>query len=63
MENIEQQYKELNEKNILTKEYLRRALLLLKKSTEMFDIEIDESDEFEEKINKFINEVKRKRIV
>jgi hypothetical protein len=63
MENMELKYKELNEKNILTKEYLRRALLLLKKSTELFDVEEGESDEMEEKITKFIGEVKRKRIV
>ena len=55
--------KELQEKHNLTKEYLRRALLLLKKSREYIDEEIDESEEFEEKIVKFISEVKRKRLV
>lgn len=55
--------KELNDKLIITKEYLRRALLNLQKSTEYFDDEIDESEEFEEKITKFIGEVKRKNLV
>lgn len=59
----EQELKELKEKNNLTKEYLRRALLKLKQSTEFFDIEEDGSDEFEEAITKFISEVKRKRLV
>jgi hypothetical protein len=53
----------LTEKNNLTKEYLRRALLKLKKSTEFFDIEEDGVDEFEEGITKFITEVKSKNIV
>lgn len=60
---MEEELKALKEKHSLTKEYLRRALLNLKKATEYFDIEIDESDEFEEKINKFVDEVKRKRLV
>jgi hypothetical protein len=58
----EQELKELKEKNIRTKEYLRRALIKLKKSTEFFDIEEDGSDEFEEEIVKFIGEVKRSRL-
>ena len=60
---LEKELKELQEKNNLTKEYLRRALLKLKKSTEFFDIEEDGSDEFEEEITKFVGEVKRKRLV
>lgn len=63
MANIESENKELKNKLSLTKEYLRRALLNLQKSTEYFDIEIDESDDFEEKITKFIGEVKRKNLV
>jgi hypothetical protein len=63
MENREEELKQLKAKHSLTKEYLRRALLNLKKSTEYFDIEIDETDEFEEKINKFVGEVKRKGLV
>ena len=59
----EQELRELQGKYNLTKEYLRRALLKLKKSTEFFDIEEDGSDELEEDIIKFINEVKRKRLV
>jgi pimeloyl-CoA synthetase len=53
----------LTEKHNLTKEYLRRALLKLKKSTQFFDIEIDEVDEYEEEITKFIGEVKRKNLI
>lgn len=63
MINHEVENKELKTKLSLTKEYLRRALLHLKKSTEFFDIEIDESDEQEEKITKFISEVKRKNLI
>lgn len=59
----EQELKELKAKYSLTKEYLRRALLRLKKSTEFFDIEEDGSDEFEEEITKFIGEVKRRQLV
>jgi len=59
----EQELKELKEKNNLTKEYLRRALLKLNKSVEFFDIEEDGSDEFAEEITKFIGEVKRKRLI
>jgi hypothetical protein len=59
----EQELKELKEKHNLTKEYLRRALLKLKKSTEFFDIEEDGVDEFEEGITHFIGEIKRKRLV
>lgn len=55
--------KKLNEKYNLTKEYLRRALLKLKKSTELLDVEEDDSDEFEESVTKFIAEVKRKNLV
>jgi hypothetical protein len=47
----------------LTKEYLRRALLKLKKATEYFDVEADDVDEFEDEITKFIGEVKRKRLI
>lgn len=59
----ELEFKKLVEKNNLTKEYLRRALLKLKKSTEFLDIEEDGVDEFEESITKFISEVKRKNLV
>ena len=58
----EQELKELKAKHSLTKEYLRRALLRLKKSIEFFDIEEDGVDEFEEEIIKFIGEVKRKNL-
>ncbi len=57
------EFKELKDKHNLTKEYLRRALLKLKKSTEFFDIEVDDVEEFEEGITKFISEVKRQRLV
>lgn len=60
---IENELKELKEKHNLTKEYLRRALLKLQKSTEYLDIEADDVDEFEESIIKFIQEVKRKNLV
>lgn len=60
---IVQELKELQANHSLTKEYLRRALLKLKKSTEFFDIEEDGSDEFEEEIIKFIGEVKRRKLV
>jgi len=63
MINTESEYEELKRKLSLNKEYLRRALLILKKSTEFFDYEINESEEFEEKIIKFIGEVKRKNLV
>lgn len=53
----------LQEKLLLTKTYLRRALEHLLKSKELFDIENDDSDEQEEKITNFIAEVKRKRLV
>ncbi len=59
----EQEFKELKDKHILTKEYLRRALIKLKKSTEYFDIEEDESEEFEDGIIKFIADVKRRKLV
>jgi hypothetical protein len=59
----ELEFKKLVEKNNLTKEYLRRALLKLKKSTELLDVEEDESDEFEESVTKFIAEVKRKNLL
>jgi hypothetical protein len=60
---FEQKYKALQEKHILTKEYLRRALLKLKNSIDFFDVEIDDSDEEEDRINKFISEVKRKNLI
>ncbi len=60
---VEQKYKALQEKHILTKEYLRRALLKLKNSIDFFDVEIDDSDEEEDRINKFISEVKRKNLI
>lgn len=47
----------------LTREYLRRALLKLKHATEFFDQDIDEVEEEEESIQKFIGEVKRKNLV
>lgn len=62
-ETPEQELNELKKKHNLTKEYLRRALLKLKKSTEFFDIEEDGSDDFEDGITKFISEVKRNRLV
>lgn len=60
---VEEKLKTLQLQHNQTKEYLRRALIKLKKSTEFFDIEIDEVDEFEEQINNFIGEVKRRRLV
>lgn len=56
------EFKELREKNNLTKEYLRRALLKLRKSIDFFDVEIDGVDECEEEIIKFIGEVKRRKV-
>jgi hypothetical protein len=47
----------------LTKEYLRRALLKLQKATNYFDLEINDVEEEEESITKFISEVKRKNLV
>ena len=60
---VEQKLKELQEKHTLTKEYLRRALLKLKNSIEFFDQEISDVDEEEERITKFISEVKRKNLI
>lgn len=62
MDDIEFEYRRLSEKHSLTKEYLRRALLKLQKSKEFFDIEVDEVEEFEEGIDKFIAEVKRRNL-
>ena len=47
----------------ITREYLRRALLKLKKATEFFDQEMSDVEEEEESITKFIAEVKRKKLV
>lgn len=60
---VEQKLKELQDKHTLTKEYLRRALLKLKNSMEFFDQEISDVDEEEERITKFISEVKRKNLI
>jgi hypothetical protein len=62
-ENIESKYNKLKEKNSLTKEYLKRALIKLQGTIQFFDEEIDESDDEIEKINKFVSEVKRKNIL
>lgn len=59
----EQKLKALQEKHILTKEYLRRALLRLKDSIQYFDPEIVDIEEEEEKTLKFIGEVKRRNLV
>lgn len=47
----------------LTREYLRRAILRLKKATEFFDPEISDVEEEEENITKFISEVKRRNLI
>ena len=47
----------------LTKEYLRRALLKLQKATDFFDQDLSDVEEEEERILKFIAEVKRKNLV
>ena len=50
-------------KHKLTQEYLRRALIRLKKATEFFDQDISDVDEEEDRISNFISEVKRRKLV
>ena len=59
----EEKLKLLQEKHNLTKEYLRRSLFKLRESINFFDSEMVDIEEEEEKIVKFIGEVKRRNLV
>jgi len=56
---VEKEHNAVVLQNTVLKRDLTRALLLLKTSTEYYDTDISDVDEFEEKVVKFISITKR----